>query len=654
MSYIISQGIKTKNDNYFINNYKKHSIYSTEFKQKKISKVFDYSQDININIENNGDLLHRCFIQIEVPILNFTDSIINNNDYNIFKTNKLNNIQIDIDYWTEEYENFYNYGNIQIIVYNNILPLLNLNNLTLDLLKSKLNIIINDYSNNMAEYKLLVDTNLFDQIDIIEYIINLTTIKSIINLKTTITKMYKNIVNNLQYYYSNKIYQQNKYNKVKEGKLFFKWINNLGHNYINNFELNIDGIIYDNYSNNYINIYNPCININNKSNYNKLIGANSEIYQQKENANYIYIPLLFWFCQDISKSLPLIGLHNSKLQINCSINNIHNLLYFQDWEQYYNDILTIEILRKDHNINDDNNTIIPYDLDYNKVELILPENIYKYYCKRIDKKVLDVKFKNINSDSILNNYGSEDINGKYLSFDDFIYLMNNLKIDTLLPKNTKILIGNYHYFIDYNYLYNLVPKPNIFFIGEYCYIDDVEKQELATKTQEYLVEVHNEIELDINNNSLYDTLNEFNGLVKEIYYFSQTKLNLNGISQYGQSQLNNYINNYIDSIKFKLGNEYDIFEHDYLEPYYLLSSELPNGVKYTTFSLEPSNILQPSGTLNMTSIKGRNIEIIIKDNYKDYYYSKNNSNNLGSLFTIIYTKYNKFVVEKGKGKLIFY
>lgn len=653
MSYIISQGINTEGDNYFINDYKKHTIYSTEFKQKKISKVFDYNQDININIENIGDLLHRCFFQVEIPILSFTDSLINNSDYTTFKTNKLNNIQTDIDYWTEEYTNFYNYSNILIIVYNNILPLLDLNNLTLDLLKEKLNIIVNDYSDNITEYKLSVDANLISQIDIIEYITNLSTISSVVDLKTIITKMYNNIINYLNYYHSNKIYYEKKYTTINDGKLFHKWVHNLGHHYMTNFEFNIDGIIYDNYSNNYINIYNPCINISNEANYNKLIGSNGEIYQQKDIPNYIHIPLLFWFCRDISKSLPLVGLNNSKIQINCTINDIQNLLYFQDWEQYYNDIITIDIPRKDHDINDETNTITPYDLSYNSVELLLPQNIYKYYCKRIDKKVLDVKFPGINSDSILNNYGSEDSDGKYLSLDDFIYLMNNLKTDTLLPTNTKILIGDYHYFIDYNYLYSLVPKPNIYFLGEYCYVDDVEKQELATQTQEYLVQVHNEIQLDINNNSLYDTLNEFNGLIKEIYYFVQTKLNLNGISQYGQSQLNNYINNYIDTIKFKLGNEYDIFEYDYLEPYYLLSSKLPDGVKYTSFSLEPDE-LQPTGSLNMTNIKGQNIEIIIKDNYSDYYNSKNNSNNLGSLFTIIYTKYNKFVVQNGKGSLVYY
>ena len=232
--------------------------------------------------------------------------------------------------------------------------------------------------------------------------------------------------------------------------------------------------------------------------------------------------------------------------------------------------------------------------------------------------------------------------------------MNNLKTDTLLSENTKILIYDYHYFIDYNYLLNLIPKPKISLLAEYCYVDDVERKLLAINKLQYLVELNNEIEIAINKYSIYATLHEFNGLVKNIYYFSQLKLKKEGESKYGEAQLNNYQNNLIESIKLKLSNEYDIFENNEMVDYYLLESQLPKGVKIITFSIDPNDI-EPSGTLNMTNMKGQNIEILLKDNYlTDYYNSKNNSNNLGILFKIIYTKYNLFQIEKGKGSLLFY
>lgn len=655
---IINEGLKDKKINIeniiFNNKHKKYTMYANEFKKLNISKVFEYDQNVSVDLNLNGDLLHRCFLEIDVPILNLTDSIITDNDYKTLKSNKLSNIQNDIDYFTEEYNNFYNYSNIQIIVNNEITKLFDLKNITLDYLQSVVNSATNDYSESLAEYKLLVDANIISHIDIISYINDLTEL-NIVTIKKDIAKKYTNIINYLEYYHSNKVYYQNKYDKVNSGKLFYKWVENLGHHYFSNFEFNVDGISLDNYSNDFLHIY-QTHNINNemKESYDKLIGNTNDIYVNKGLNNYIYTPLLFWFCRDISQSLPLVGLMNSKLRIEARTNKLDNLIYFQDWEDYYNDIKLLYIPRKDHNIDDEKNVLTNYDLNYESVEIMVPENIYVYKCKRIDKKVLDYKFSGIDSDSILTNYGSEDDDGKYLSLDDFIYLMNNLKTDKLLSKNTKISLGDYHYFVDYNYLQNLVPRPSVNLIAEYCYVDDVERRFLATNKLEYITEIHDEVLLDINKTSLYDSINEFNGLVKDIYYFSQLKLNTEGKSRYGKPELSNYTNKYIESIELKLSNDHNILEYNDFNPYYLLKSQLPDGVKLTTFSLDPNNC-NPSGSVNMSSIVGQNIEAILKDEYlEEYYNNKNNTSNLGSLLKIIYTKYNLFMVENGKGMLKYY
>ena len=655
---IINEGLKDKKINIeniiFNNKHKKYTMYANEFKKLNISKVFEYDQNVSVDLNLNGDLLYRCFLEIDVPILNLTDSIITDNDYKTLKSNKLSNIQNDIDYFTEEYNNFYNYSNIQIIVNNEITKLFDLKNITLDFLQSVVNSATNDYSESLAEYKLLVDANIISHIDIISYINNLTEL-NIVTIKKDIAKKYTNIINYLEYYHSNKVYYQNKYDKINTGKLFYKWVENLGHHYFSNFEFNVDGISLDNYSNDFLHIY-QTHNINNemKESYDKLIGNTNDIYVNKGLNNYIYTPLLFWFCRDISQSLPLVGLMNSKLRIEARTNKLDNLIYFQDWEDYYNDIKLLYIPRKDHNIDDDKNVLTNYDLNYESVEIMVPENIYVYKCKRIDKKVLDYKFSGIDSDSILTNYGSEDDDGKYLSLDDFIYLMNNLKTDKLLSTNTKISLGDYHYFVDYNYLQNLVPRPSVNLIAEYCYVDDVERRFLATNKLEYITEIHDEVLLDINKTSLYDSINEFNGLVKDIYYFSQLKLNTEGKSRYGKPELSNYTNKYIESIELKLSNDHNILEYNDFNPYYLLKSQLPDGVKLTTFSLNPNNC-NPSGSVNMSSIVGQNIEAILKDEYlEEYYNNKNNTSNLGSLLKIIYTKYNLFMVENGKGMLKYY
>ena len=57
----------------------------------------------------------------------------------------------------------------------------------------------------------------------------------------------------------------------------------------------------------------------------------------------------------------------------------------------------------------------------------------------------------------------------------------------------------------------------------------------------------------------------------------------------------------------------------------------------------------------MSSIDSKNVEILLNDEYlSKYYNSKINSSNKGSLFKIIYTKYNQLIINKGKGVLKYY
>ena len=75
------------------------------------------------------------------------------------------------------------------------------------------------------------------------------------------------------------IVDENKYNDINEGKIFYKWIENLSHHYFNEFEFNVDGINLDNYSNDFLNIYqNHNITNDMRESYDKLIGNSNDIY----------------------------------------------------------------------------------------------------------------------------------------------------------------------------------------------------------------------------------------------------------------------------------------------------------------------------------------------------------------------------------------
>ena len=344
-------GISEKNINkdniIFKSDFKKYTINSSEFKKIDLSKVFNYEQDIDININLLGDLLHRCYLTIELPVLNLTDSLINDIKYTTFKNNKLNNLQNKINYWKEEYDNIYNFTNIQIIVYSNIKNLFKLKNITLEYIILQVNTLVNDFSEDLNNFKLLIDADIIEYIDIVSYLNNLTSL-NVSEVSSEIDEKYNFIKNYLNYYHSNKIYYENKYKDVVKGNIFYKWIDNLSHHYFTNFEFYLDGQLMDYYSNDMLNIY-QTHNVTRylKDNYDKLIGNSDHIYNNKNTKNYIYTPLLFWFCKDISNSLPLVGLMNSSMKISTRINKLKNLIYFQDWRQYYEDILNIEIPRED-------------------------------------------------------------------------------------------------------------------------------------------------------------------------------------------------------------------------------------------------------------------------------------------------------------------
>ena len=664
LNIIDKKSIPSKVNNIFYTENNKYSPFSLEFKKIISSQVFDYGQNISIEIPIVGNIIYRCFFEIEIPILLFTDNIITDNKYIEYKKNKLANITTEINYWTQQINNMSLYSDIQINGYVEAKKILKLNNITLTFLQSRILNIYNGYQDSIYKYKLLIDSNIINSIDILGYIIGLN-IFNISDIETQLDLMYNNNINYLEYYQSNKIYSTNQYNIINTGKLLCRWIDYLGHYYFNFFEMNINGFTLDNYSNDYLHIKQlHSVHVDYKNNYDKMIGNTDDIYNNIGVPNIIYTPLIFNFSNinDSSNSLPLVGMINSSIKINSRINDLKNLVYLQDWEQMYNDLLLVTIKRKDHIIDEKLNTITRADLPYITVNL-LPGYIYQYKCNIVDKRVLDTVYPGIDSNTILKEYGTynEEYNTMVLTLDDWIVLMNVITTETKLQESTKITLAGYHYFIDYNYLLNLISKPKVSLLVEYGYIDNYEKTQMATSNLEYIIETHHEISLDINENSLYDSLNNLNGLIKDIYVFTRQRLYSTGISKYGKVNMIHYIGNTIDSITLNISNEYNLFEYynttldtyNNVQSFYNLISSIPNGVWFKTFSLN-TNIIQPSGCINMNVITGQNVSVVVNDNNTIYYNNKINPNKLGTEFKLIYTKYNILKVQNGSANLIFY
>ncbi len=653
----------------FISRMKKQNYtpFGTEFKKILSTQLFNYGTNFGIDIPIVGNILYRAFMEIELPILNFTDSLITDSKYIQYKTNTLNNITVEINKWTTYYTNMKVFSEIMIEVYVEVNKILILQNITLSFLQSRVLNILNKYGESIYKYRLLIDSNNFNisSVDIAAYIIGLTQL-NISTISTNITNMYNNNINYLNYYLGNVTYYTNKYNNINDGKILCKWIDNIGHFYFNFFEFVVNGITIDNYSNDFLHIYmNHYVKSEYKDNYNRLIGNTDEIYKNKGSTNYIYTPLIFSFnnYDEPSQSLPLVGLQNSSIKINSRVNDIKNIIYLQNWKEMYQTLKKV-FIRRDQHIIDNLNGVQIYDLPYTNIEILLPEYIYVYDCYTVDKRVLDAQYPGIDSNTILINYGTVTSDGSYeLTEDDYIYFMNIIKTEKKINESSKIAIAGYHYFIDYNYVLNLIPKPKVSLLMEYGFVDNFEKKTMAQNKLNYIIETHHEIILDINNTSLFDSLNDIDGLVKDLYVFGKQKLNLVGVSPYGKSELSNYTNDVISEIQLNISNEYNLYDYYTVNTQpsasysniatYYLNNTVPQGVWYRTFSLNPY-MIQPSGFINMNHIVGQNISIIVNDNNEIYYKSKNNPNNLGTEFKILYTKYNIMNINEGSIELIFY
>jgi hypothetical protein len=665
MGDIVLLDAKENINNIFINRLKRQNYtpFGTQFKNIISSTIFNYGTNFGVEVPLNGNILYRGFFEIELPVLYFTDSLIKNEKYTVYKNNLLSNIQNQIDYWKNLYNNMNSFSNIMIEVYIEATSILKLQNITLNFLQSRILYITNKYGENLYIYRLSIDSTILTNVDIAAYIMGLTTL-NITTVNKTINNMYNNNINYLNYYYGNINYYTKEYAYKKEGKIFCKWIDHLGHYYFNYFELVVNGVTVDNYSNDFLHIYQKQSVLSEYlENYNELIGNTDRIYRNKGSPNIIYTPLIFSFnnINEPSQSIPLVGMMNSNIRINSRVNDLKNLVYLQDWREMFIELKKVPIRRDQHTI-DEKNCMTIYDLPYDSIELLLPEYIYIYNCSVVNKRVLDAKYPGIDSNTILINYGTLQSDGTYiLTEEDYIYFMNIIRTETKINESSKIAIAGYHYFIDYNYVLNLIPKPKVSLLIEYGYIDNYEKKFMAQNKLNYLIETHHEVIIDINKTSVDESLNDVDGLVKDLYVFGREKLDLNGISKYGKSQYTKFTTDYIKSIIFELSTNYNLYDfynvgldsYKNIANYFYLNSPLPEGIWYRTFSLNPYSI-QPSGFINMNHIEGKNIKIELANDYNNYYKSKNNKYNLGIEFKVMYTKYNIMNVKDGNIELAFY
>jgi len=70
---------------FFKKKYRRHTNFSLEIKEIYVEQQSNYGDIISFNLPTNGDLIYRCFVQVTIPALQFSDSIIKNQSYITWK-----------------------------------------------------------------------------------------------------------------------------------------------------------------------------------------------------------------------------------------------------------------------------------------------------------------------------------------------------------------------------------------------------------------------------------------------------------------------------------------------------------------------------------------------------------------------------------------
>ena len=696
---IASSGIQdiylTKNPEitFFKKIYRRHTNFSIETKEINIDQIVNYGDSFFINIPKNGDLIYRSYVKVELPSLKFDDSYINNEEYKILKSNNLSNLNLEKNKWKKEYDSLLSFSEVQIIFYQKVKTLLKSQDVTYDNITDQTLILKNSYYSNLRSVVFLVDEDIKDKIDIISYVTKLNMSfgtedddeNNTITIETFLSNieiLYNNIIKQLTYYFSNFIYYKKKYESLNMGLIEYAWINNIGHHYFTDFNVELDGQIIESYSNDYLNIFNSHnLKDNETDNYNELIGnvdSLNKLSSSKKTYD-IYIPLIFWFNRSSTNALPIVSMKHSEVTINIKLNEITNLVYFYDYVKEYEDLLILYLPYISHNIINNNNPESLWDSNYNvqrsdidNVEYLNRERIYIYKFNKLTKELLKLKFSNLSDsdlDTFFNNYSS-DTNKYFLSKLDWINFRNNSESnsDSSVIKICKnINLYKSPYFADENFLLSQIPRPNITFLTEYIYLDELERNKFASNNLEYIVNLPSQITTNIPNTEYFTTDIDLLKPSKDLIWFIKCNLSKNGLNKFSFKDpniLNSCLffdEKIVSDMKFTVHDlqliDFDKGENLYLysNKYHKLNSTNNNILfYYSNFSLFPEED-QPSGTINFSVVKGKNIQIKINKSFlSNYFDTKYNINSQNLELVFINRNYSLLNFNKGKGTLVYY
>lgn len=372
-----------------------------------------------------------------------------------------------------------------------------------------------------------------------------------------------------------------------------RWIDNVGYGLIKTVEFEVGGKIIDSSYGDWLYIWNEL----NKRDLDDIIGNVPDLieYSSSKNGYRLYVPLSFYFCRNVSLSLPIIALEYNEVKINVEFNDISSCLIVGPTHYIY--------------LEDSICLFKPYEM------------------LQIDDTDNYVQFINFDSSSLKMGYIKMDNNvglaigmvltGLETKYQSKVYdpLTNQFK---MIKTNNEILNLTKSN-MTFRNIYNLT-LVDAYLLVDYVYLDNLERLKFAKSNHEYLIDV---CQFD-NDKMIFNSNNKI-----KIGYFNPTKEII--IRAQYDYMINDYYKdtfNYttsfnpknakslIKKMMIKLNGfnreiDYDKMFYTYIQGFQHHYSLPPLGLFMYSFSLKPFDS-QPSGSCNFSKIDDITIDITVE------------------------------------------
>ena len=210
---IASSGIQdtylTKNPEitFFKKNFKRHTKFSCETIEINLEGIPEYGNDFFIVIPKRGDLIHRCFFEIEIPKLNLDDNHISDSVYQNMKSTNLKNNEDQMNKWLKEYNELTNFSNVQISFYQKIMVLLKSSDINYQNILVQATLDSKSNSQILDQTVFKIDEDIKVKIDIISYVLNLNSSFDSIDDPQNNKITYQTFLENINKLYNNNLKQ---------------------------------------------------------------------------------------------------------------------------------------------------------------------------------------------------------------------------------------------------------------------------------------------------------------------------------------------------------------------------------------------------------------------------------------------------------------